>query len=321
MAVISVGLSCFDQFFFLNRWPEENTKNFSGDFIESGGGPCANAAWLLGLWGEDIYYVGHLNHDIYGQKIIDEFHDVGVNTDYVIFNDEMITPLASVLVNQLNGSRTIITRKLISAPRMTFEEKQKIDELITRLTQADKGEVITVLIDGHEPELSEYILTRLPDARVVMDAGSLRESNLNLAKYTDYLVASENFARDLIEIDKFTTDIQLKTALTELNKLARGEAFITLGEKGCAYLQNGMLTISPAFICNAIDTTGAGDIFHGAFTYGVHYNWHIENIILFASLSAAISIEKKGVRESMPDLADVHNAVNKYERNLKHYFD
>ncbi|HBZ7952228.1 TPA: kinase, partial [Klebsiella pneumoniae] len=92
-------------------------------------------------------------------------------------------------------------------------------------------------------------------------------------------------------------------------------------EKGCAYLQNGMLTISPAFICNAIDTTGAGDIFHGAFTYGVHYNWHIENIILFASLSAAISIEKKGVRESMPDLADVHNAVNKYERNLKHYFD
>ncbi|MCP5821533.1 kinase, partial [Klebsiella pneumoniae] len=40
-----------------------------------------------------------------------------------------------------------------------------------------------------------------------------------------------------------------------------------------------------------------------------------------ASLSAAISIEKKGVRESMPDLADVHNAVNKYERNLKHYFD
>ena len=101
---------------------------------------------------------------------------MGVNTDYVIFNDEMITPLASVLVNQLNGSRTIITRKLVSPPRMTFEEKLKIDELITRLTQEDKGEVITVLIDGHEPELSEYILTRLPDARVVMDAGSLRKA-------------------------------------------------------------------------------------------------------------------------------------------------
>jgi len=321
MAVISIGLSCFDQFFFMNRWPEENSKNFSSDFIESGGGPSANAAWLLGLWGEDIYYVGHLNQDIYGQKIISEFHEVGVNTDYVIFNDEMITPLASILVNQLSGSRTIVTRKLLAPPRLTFDEKIKIDELINKLTQEGKEEVVTILIDGHEPELSEYILQRLPEARVVMDAGSLRESNLNLAKYTDYLVASENFSRDLIEVDRFTSEKQLQTALNELNKLARGQAFITLGEKGCAYLQNGRLVISPAFICNAIDTTGAGDIFHGAFTYGVHYNWHIENIILFASLSAAIAIEKKGVREAMPNLAKVHNSASQYERNLKIFFD
>lgn len=321
MAVISIGLSCFDQFFFMNRWPEENSKNFSSDFIESGGGPCANAAWLLGLWGEDIYYIGHLNLDIYGQKIISEFQEVGVNTDYVIFNDEMITPLASILVNQLTGSRTIVTRKLLVPPRLTFNEKNKIDELINKLTQEKKDEVITILIDGHEPELSEYILQRLPEARVVMDAGSLRESNLNLAKYTDYLVASEDFSRDLIEVEQFTTEQQLHTALNELTKLSRGQAFITLGEKGCAYLQSGRLVISPAFICNAIDTTGAGDIFHGAFTYGVHYNWHIENIILFASLSAAIAIEKKGVREAMPNLAKVHNSASQYEKNLKIFFD
>lgn len=55
-----------------------------------------------------------------------------------------------------------------------------------------------------------------------------------------------------------------------------------------------MLQIVPSWLCNAVDTTGAGDVFHGAFTYGVHYSWHIDNIILFASLTAAISIEKKG---------------------------
>lgn len=55
-----------------------------------------------------------------------------------------------------------------------------------------------------------------------------------------------------------------------------------------------MLQIVPSRLCNAVDTTGAGDVFHGAFTYGVHYSWHIDNIILFASLTAAISIEKKG---------------------------
>ncbi len=51
------------------------------------------------------------------------------------------------------------------------------------------------------------------------------------------------------------------------------------------------------------------------------YSWHIDNIILFASLTAAISIEKKGVRESMPDLAVVHHSLNSYERNLTQYFE
>ncbi|CNH38492.1 carbohydrate kinase family protein [Yersinia pekkanenii] len=319
MAILSVGFSCFDQFFFINHWPEENTKNFCHDFIESGGGPCANAAWLLGLWGENIHYIGHLNKDIYGQRIIDEFSQVGVNSDNIVFSDEMITPLASVLVNRLNGSRTIITRKLQVPPLLTFDQKLKLDNFAEQLIARD--EEVTILIDGHEPEISEYLIKKLPHARVVMDGGSLRESNLHLAQFTDYLVVSEHFARDYLGISKFINESQLKTALQELNKICRGEAYITLGEKGCAFLKNGLLQIVPAFLCNAIDTTGAGDIFHGAFTYGVHYSWHIDNIILFASISAAISIERKGVRASMPDLAVVHKSLTSYERNLKRYFE
>ncbi|PLN14350.1 kinase, partial [Klebsiella pneumoniae] len=96
MAILSIGFACFDQFFFLNEWPQENTKNFCHDFIESGGGPAANAAWLLGLWGEEVYYIGHLQQDLYGQRIIDEFAEAGVDTSQVVFSDDMITPLASV---------------------------------------------------------------------------------------------------------------------------------------------------------------------------------------------------------------------------------
>jgi sugar/nucleoside kinase (ribokinase family) len=318
MAILSVGFSCFDQFFFLNEWPQENTKNFSHDFIESGGGPAANAAWLLGLWGEDIYYIGHLNKDIYGQRIIDEFAQAGVNTDHIVFSDEMITPLASVLVNRLTGSRTIITRKMQTLPPLTYDQKLKLDDLVERLISTE--EPVTLLIDGHEPEISEYLLKKLPNTRVVMDGGSLRDSNVKLAAWTDYFVVSEHFARDYMGLASLSTETELKSTLIELNKICRGEAFITLGEKGCAFLKNGLLQIVPTWVCNAVDTTGAGDVFHGAFTYGVHYSWHIDNIILFASLTAAISIEKKGVRESMPDLAVVHNSLNHYERNLKQYF-
>jgi sulfofructose kinase len=318
MAILCMGLACFDQFFFLNEWPQENTKNFCHEFIESGGGPAANAAWLLGLWGEDVYYVGHLNNDLYGQKIIEEFADAGVDTSYVVFSDEMITPLASIMVNRLSGTRTIVTRKMQSLPSLTYEQKVRLDELAKNLIES--SEPVTILIDGHEPEISEYLIEKLPLARVVMDGGSLRKSNLKLAQWTDFFVVSEHFARDFMGYRAITTENEIKNALIELNKICRGEALITLGEKGCALLKNGTLQVVPSWQCNAIDTTGAGDVFHGAFTYGAHYSWHIDNIISHASLTAAISIEKKGVRESMPDLAVVYNSLNNYEKNTKQYF-
>ncbi len=259
MAILSIGFACFDQFFFLNEWPQENTKNFCHDFIESGGGPAANAAWLLGLWGEEVYYIGHLQQDLYGQRIIDEFAEAGVDTSQVVFSDDMITPLASVLVNRLTGSRTIITRKMQTPPSLTYEQKLKLDDLAERLIASE--EPVTILIDGHEAEISEYLIKKLPNARVVMDGGSLRASNIKLAAWTDYFVVSEHFARDYMSYRSLSTEAEIKAALIELNKICRGEAFITLGEKGCAFLKSGMLQIVPSWLCNAVDTTGAGMYF------------------------------------------------------------
>ncbi|GAA5110337.1 sugar kinase [Orbus sasakiae] len=318
MTILSVGFACYDQFFFTTTYPKENSKAFSYDFIESGGGPCANAAYLLGLWGENIYYIGHLNNDIYAQKIVSEFDEVGVNTQHIIFSDQMITPLASVLVNNQNGSRTIVTRKLNLPPPLIDADKIKLNQLVSHLLNNERE--LAILIDGHEPELSEYLIEQLPHAKVVMDAGSLRESNLDLAKYTDYLVASENFALSYAGLDTFTSKKQIESTLKQIQSITKGNVFITLGEKGCAYLELNKVKIIPAFICQSIDTTGAGDIFHGAFIYGVSYGWSIDDTISFASLVAAISIERKGVRDAMPNLFEINKAENRFERNLTDYF-
>ena len=122
---------------------------------------------------------------------------------------------------------------------------------------------------------------------------------------------SENTPQELVEM------ISQRVIQARIPRLV-----VTLGAQGAVYADcNGDKGYCPARTVEVKDTTGAGDVFHGAFTYGVHYSWHIDNIILFASLTAAISIEKKGVRESMPDLAVVHHSLNSYERNLKQYFE
>ncbi|WP_392565959.1 PfkB family carbohydrate kinase [Utexia brackfieldae] len=317
MTILSVGFACYDQFFFTPSYPKENTKAVSVDFIESGGGPCGNAAYLLGLWGEKVVYLGHLNQDIYAQKIVSEFNQVGVNTEHIIFSAEMQTPLAAIIVNNQTGARTIVTRKLNTPPRLTIFEKEKLQAWMNNISNHAE---IAILIDGHEPELSEYVIHHFPDAKVVMDAGSLRESNLYLAKYTDYLVASENFALAYSGLDKLTSKQDLMQILQKMAQIAKGQVFITLGEKGCAYLADNKINIIPSYLCKAVDTTGAGDIFHGAFIYGVSYGWEIETIIEFASLTASLSIEQRGVRNAMPDLCAVNKAKLHFEKNLQAYF-
>ncbi|WP_166372110.1 PfkB family carbohydrate kinase [Psychromonas sp. SA13A] len=323
MSILTIGLTCFDQFFFVNEYPKENSKYVATDYYESGGGPTANAAYLLGVWGEKCFHTGYVGNDIYGERIIEELKSVGVNTSLITKNVNYPTPLANITVNTDTGSRTIILRK-----------SSHIAD-VSKFTIPPDLECDVILIDGREQELSEKIIHQFPDAKVVMDGGSLRISNLQLAKLTDYMVVSESFALAHSNMKEFTTKEDLLHALINLKKICRGYVVITLGERGCAYLdyrvllsdlknksalkninqcKDGLIVIVPSYKSkNPIDTTGAGDIFHGAFAYGVSKKWSIDKIINFASKTAAISVGKKGVRTSIPTLDVVE--TSKYSKD------
>ena len=326
MSILTVGLSCFDQFFFVSDYPKENTKNVAIDYFECGGSPSSNAAYLLGLWGEKCSHISHVGNDLYAEKIISELDSVGVNTSLIIKANNFQTPLSNIIVNSSTGDRTIVLRKNLILP--------KIDSFkIPATLDCD-----VILIDGHEPELSKKIIDEYPNAKVVMDGGSVRESNIELAKYTDYMVVSENFALNYSNIEIFNTKEDLFNALIKLKAICRGKVVITLGERGSAYLDynvmlaniknkneikditkynDDLVIIIPSYKTDIVDTTGAGDIYHGAFTYGVSKNWTLEKTIDFSSKTAAISVSKKGVRSSMPTIDIVENSkLQKYETSF-----
>lgn len=314
MAIITIGMSCYDQFFYVPNYPQENRKVFSHHYLQSGGGPCGNASYLLALWGEDVYHITTLKNDLNGLFVAEELNNIGVNLDYSLINADQVTCTSTILVNQENASRTIITNKNQYEKIVSKQEREKLDKFIASLNQQPHPHV--VLIDGHEYELSDYILSKIENKIVVMDAGNVRESNLKLAKYTDYLVASENFAQDLIDVKDLTESKDQLKALKEISKLSKknNTPVITLGEKGVIALINNQIHHYAAYNCLPIDTTGAGDIFHGAFCYGIYYQWDLEKTIYFSSLTAAISIEHNGVRDAIPTLVDVDQArlENKY---------
>lgn len=80
MAILSIGFACFDQFSFSMNGPRRIPKTFVMILLKAAAVRRPMRLWLLGLWGEEVYYIGHLQQDLYGQRIIDEFAEAGVDT-------------------------------------------------------------------------------------------------------------------------------------------------------------------------------------------------------------------------------------------------
>ncbi|MFC6277088.1 carbohydrate kinase family protein [Psittacicella hinzii] len=306
MAIVHIGLSCYDQFFFVEKTPAENVKTFTTAFMESGGGPAGNAAFVTGKWGAPTYILTTLRNDIYGEKLISEHQAVGVNTDHVVINERQVSPLSAVVVSAQTAARTIVTHKNNGAKTFTGADYAKLDELIDKLNASDEKHII--LVDGHELEISEYFIPRVNNRYVVLDADAVKEPVMKLLPLVDFCVSSEEFAEGLIGEPLTSNNFAL--ALEKIRSLcAEGNCpVVTLGERGGIYLSNNQMTAYPAYDVKAVDTTGAGDIFHGAFCYGVAAGWDLSKVVQISALTSAIKIQQQGVRNAIPELDAVLNA-------------
>jgi ribokinase len=130
---------------------------------------------------------------------------------------------------------------------------------------------------------------------VVMDAGTLREGYRELISMVDILIASERFGSALVGGDK-TVD----KALEALSHWGPKEVVITLGPKGSIGWSGGEMVSQKAFSVDAVDTTGAGDVYHGAYIYGLLKGWNMAECMRFASAASALKCLEIGGRKGIP---------------------
>jgi ribokinase len=130
---------------------------------------------------------------------------------------------------------------------------------------------------------------------VVVDAGSLRDGMLDLARLSDCFLASETFARELVGGD------HPLAACRELAGLGPRLAAVTLGPRGYIALEHGRAIERPAYPVTAVDTTGCGDVFHAGFILGLVEGWGSEKSLDFGAWAAARVSRKLGGRAGVPD--------------------
>ena len=291
MKIICVGHSTYDTTLPVNEYPKENIKYRVPYHIECGGGPASNGAYLLAKWGMDTTICSIIGDDYYGDCIIKEFAKVNANTKYLEKRKNHMTSSSYIIANMSNGSRTILTSKK--------DPIRKLEQTVT-----DHADVI--LIDGEHPETAHEVLDNNPNAISILDAGRLNDDTKALGKKVTYFVCSKDYAEEFTNKKIDINNIELlKEIHQELEAYFNNTVIITLESAGSFTKIDGNYEIIPSIKVTALDSTGAGDIFHGAFTYFIANNYPLKEAIKMASITGAISVTRVGSRYSIPLLNEV----------------
>lgn len=286
MSILCVGQAVYDLTFPVNETLVENQKYRIHERHECMGAPAANAAYLCGLWGAETALIARVGKDIFGQEITRTLKMGKVDTSLLYYDRNQATSISSIVVNKQNGNRTILNSPM-----------KEQDFLIT-WPQKDPS---TLLVDGHELDVALKAIKKYPNARSIMDAGTYKPELNELISTVDYLVCSEDFAYQATGIKiQLDEKEQVTEVFKRLHLLNNNQLVITLGDRGCLWQTKESIHHFAAFKVKPIDTTGAGDIFHGAFTFCLDQKYPLEEVISISSAAAALSVMKIGGQTSIP---------------------
>ena len=289
--VLCVGYACIDINFKAPHHPDEDEKVRASAMHSCGGGPAANASVAIARLGGKARFFGHLGNDAFGHAHTRELQTEGVYTDAIRYSKAR-TPVAAITYKP-NGARSIVDYR---SSDTTCSE--------TAIT-LKKFPAKVLLVDGHQSLLSLRLIEEANRLGVptVLDAGSVHEGTRLLFNKVDYLITSENFARDTSQ------ENDPRVALSFLDGAAPLTA-VTWGADGVYWQDGDGQHHMPAFDIEPVDTTGAGDAFHGAFALGLAQKMPLEDNFRKACATGALTCLKPGARTALPTRKSVERLCN-----------
>jgi sulfofructose kinase len=284
--VFGVGQCSLDYVGRIERFPLPDTKCEFQNLTIQGGGPVATALVALSRWGVPCAFAGVVGDDPFGDTIRQSLETEGVDLSGLMTRTPAASQFAFIAAERQDGRRTIFWQRPTGAP-LQPEEVQ-----IPLLKQCQ-----ALHTDGLFPEatLAACREARRAGIPVFVDAGSWREGMPEIARCSDYFIASEACG---MAISEGGAPLE---ACRKILEFGAQVAAVTLGSRGYVALTSGGQCIEkPAYTVDAVDTTGCGDMFHAGFLYGILKGLSVEESLDLAAWSAAQVSLKLGGRAGIP---------------------
>ncbi len=286
--VIGVGHSCVDRLCTIENYPREDDSTHILSIAVQGGGAVATALVAAAKLGIEAEYIGNTGNDSVSDEMLSMLSADGVDTTHVVRRSDAYGLESFVMINPETGTRT-------KFPVRDFNPAiEWTDELKAEISRAD-----VLHLDGtnYENALNASKIAKEANVLVSLDGCSMQaemDKNRKLASMADFLIMNSKYPLRVTGLDNY------ENALLEISEWGPRIVICTLGDRGSLAVIDGKVVHFPAYKVNVVDTTGAGDVFHGAFIAGYLDGMDLVENIEFASAVSALKCQKLGGRAGIP---------------------
>jgi sulfofructose kinase len=291
--VVGVGLNATDTLISLPHYPALGSKTAFHSANVLPGGQVATAIAACQQWGLRTRYVGKLGDDAAAIVHRSEFARLGVKAKLLTAHG-CPSQQAFILVDE-SGERTVLWKR---DPRLTLQPEELQREWI--------ADARALHVDGHDTAAATLAATwaRAADIPVIADLDDLYPGVAALLKNVDYLITSRDIP------GRLTGEADLRKSLPALRRrFGCRLTAATLGQEGVFAWDGTKFLAASAFRIDPLDTTGAGDIFHAGFIYGLLKGWPLQRQLDFACAAAALNCTAVGARGGIQSMENIEHLM------------
>jgi sulfofructose kinase len=300
--VVGLGLNATDTVLTVREFPALGGKERIASLSWQAGGQMATALVTCHRLGLQSRYIGKVGDDERGKIQLASLRREGLDIRYVRVARNTPNQLAYIIVDERTGERTVLWDR---DSRLAVKPAEVRKEAIcsARLLHIDGCDVAAAL---HAARWA-----RAASIPVTADLDTVYKKVEMLFPYINYLIASANFLPALTgQDDPFRV---LEYMAGEYGVGAPG---MTLGRDGALVYWQGGFHYSPGFVVETVDTTGAGDVFHGAFIYAILAGWEMDRTLAFANAMAALNCTALGARGRIATRAEAERLMASGSRHV-----
>jgi len=270
--VVGLGLCVIDHVYVVERIDFAEVRTRFTQRLALSGGMIGTAISQAAMLGCDAHVLSMLGDDDDGRFVRRSLEKLGVKTERLAVSAEAVTTVAVVLVERNSGER-----------RFIVPDRRELERAAPDFDLGAIDSTATLLVDGHFPEQAFRAVAKAREvgASVIGDFHRPSPAVRRLLPYVDFPIVPLEFAELFLAGDP-------QLAMRELADQFGGTPVVTLGAEGGLYLDEGCVRRFAARPVSVVDTTGAGDVFHGAFAAGISKGWTLEKSIDLANRAAAL---------------------------------